>query len=156
MEEILYKGKDYTGKWVFGLPIRLVEDDEDVNGIQDSSLENIDIIPETLSKYIGINDKKDVKIFENDVSREETEYDEGDRVEYYVCKYIKELCRYVWLHLPGDYNEYMCTGIKNLDMSMLETFSISEEDSDTYLICGNIIDTPNFTIIGQKKPEDHG
>ncbi len=114
-----------------------------------------EVNPETISQYIGIDDKNHIKIFEYDVNREENEHDEGDRVEYYVCKWISEWSRFAWLHLPGEYWNYMSNGIKYLDIDLIETFGIFMDKSDKYQICGNIFDTPNFTTIGQKDPSHH-
>ena len=67
--QILFRGKTSKGEWVFG---DLIQDMSDWYAIlpiecQKISLDScIDVIPETVGQYIGIDDKNGVKIFEGD------------------------------------------------------------------------------------------
>lgn len=65
MREILFKAKRKNdNKWVYGFLVKQ-------NEYEVYICEDIDsaclVIPETICEYTGLNDKNDVKIFENDI-----------------------------------------------------------------------------------------
>ena len=81
MREILFRGKDPGGKWVYGFLVPTIKDSYsegfeiiDTDGIEYDELDGYHptfcsdpVDPETVGQYIGIRDVKGNKIFEGDV-----------------------------------------------------------------------------------------
>jgi uncharacterized phage protein (TIGR01671 family) len=70
-EILLYRGKRIDGKgYVYGLPVTR-ENKDKLYILVDGCLLNIsyEIIPESLAKYIGEDDKNGNKVFDNDVMK---------------------------------------------------------------------------------------
>jgi hypothetical protein len=68
--KIKFKAKDYKGRWVYGLPYSS-NYSGDIDQIVDGEF-HIDILPETVSQYIGVEDKKGNEIYNNDITNEGT------------------------------------------------------------------------------------
>ena len=102
-----------------------------------------EVIPETVGQFTGTKDNKGVEIYENDIYFEEVELDEGDVREYYICKWINEWSRFVWLHIIGEYYDYQDNGVSNLekDEVMMNTFGLN---TDRMHRAGNIYDNPEL------------
>ncbi len=73
MRELLFKAKDFNKNWIFGDvyrpntndPLRLRYDEYYIHSHLTSDL--IQVVPETISQFTGLIDKKQNKIFENDL-----------------------------------------------------------------------------------------
>lgn len=65
-----YRGKTWDGKWVYGLPVYLIQenyDNNDIDGISTSFDINEDVNPETVGQFTGILDDNNVEIYEGDI-----------------------------------------------------------------------------------------
>ncbi len=124
MREILFKGKN-GNEWiqgdlstlscdVFGKKIEVgIKPSEDIRVLA--------VIPETICQYTGLKDKNGVKVFENDIFMENTDFNEK-----YVITWSESDCQFVGLKMKDNFN----------------TLPISQLIDNGYLI-GNIHDGVN-------------
>ena len=87
-------------------------------------------------QFTGLKDEKGREIYDGDVYFNEIEQEDGDVRLYYICKWINEWGRFVWLHLPGELMDYEDNGVEN--------FVEYEFDFDAKRMhyAGNIHETP--------------
>ena len=67
----------------------------------------------TECQFTGLKDEKDREIYDGDIYFDEIEEDDGDVRLYYVCKWIDEWARFVWLNVDGELQDYEDNGVEN-------------------------------------------
>ena len=77
--KIKFKAKNYEGEWVYGLPYS-----GNIDQIVDGE-EHIDIIPKTLSVFLGLYDSKKQEVYSNDY----LDFDEKE----WGCTFVPEKVR---------------------------------------------------------------
>ena len=104
----------------------------------------IEVIPETVGQYSGLKRERGKEIFQDDIYFEEIEHDLGDIREYYVCTWVSEWCRFVWLHI-SEYQDYLDNGVEHLerDRSIVNTFGLN---TNRMHYAGNVHDNPELLI----------
>lgn len=128
--EHVYRGQSVnTGKWVYGSVIHCGE--EITSTIINDKCE-IEVITNTVSQYIGQEDKTGKRIFEYDFYREED--------MLYVCLYSEEIAGFCWIS-ELEYWTFIEDGFLHLDDSMFP-YNCSIEDTKIITIASNIIDKP--------------
>ena len=127
MREILFRAKRMdNGEWVEGYPVKFqpcASKNECVYGIVPtyaSALYIVEINPETLCQYTGLNSRNGKKRWENDIIRVENSADEGTGVVVFY--------EGVW---------YVIGGVNN----SLYNIVLYDDEAEIYII-GNIIDNP--------------
>jgi uncharacterized phage protein (TIGR01671 family) len=66
MRDYLFRGKRKDGVWVYG--------DLEHNGDLDVRIQGYVVIPETVGQFTGLTDKKGVKIFDNDIAKDNKDF----------------------------------------------------------------------------------
>ena len=127
MTEILFRGKRIdTGQWVYGFYAKELQGQHyilaDEGDFYDGPmLTMVEIIPETVGQYTGLDDKNGVKIFEGDVVRYLNSIESGNGVvKYDACAFL-----FNWID------------IDEID-SLLRYFQCSKELE----VIGNVHDNP--------------
>lgn len=114
MREILFRGKDISGEWHYGVPLIFTED---YVCIAQSHSYNKKVEFETLGQYTGLTDKNGNKIFEGDILKER-----GDNAIYIVC----------WINAGFE--------IKDIDLNYCYLLEMGADKE----VIGNIYDNPEL------------
>ena len=128
-ETIYIDGQGIKGKWVFGCgayndKVIAFIINYDVDLIKETSaFEHIQVIPETVGQWSGLDDRNGKKIFENDnLKMFQINYDSGEEDSWGVIHY--------------DYNEVIIPA----SMEFIHTYKLIGEFLDDTEIIGTIFD----------------
>ena len=123
MREILFRGKNFGGKWEYGVPVFTGLNNELAFMKQMHSYDH-QVIPKTVGQYTGLRDKNGAKIFEGDICRNTRT---GEIVS---VKWHGTMAGYVWS--------------KRKENGCLFEFGELFRAYDKYEIIGNIHDNPEL------------
>ena len=120
--EILFRGKDIYGKWLYGDLINLTNELKQIcNHTQLEHAHSVDI--KTIGQYTGLLDKNGKKIFEGDIVK-----DEQSGYEYVIK----------W------FSEYACFALANKNGHMEYDVDEFEMLVNDLIVIGNIHDNPEL------------
>ena len=123
MREILFRGKDIYGKWLYGDLINLTENIKQI--CNHSQLEHAHgVNPLTIGQYTGLTDKNGTKIFEGDIVKIELYHPKGfANYEIGYIKYDDTKSRFMFYTNDGEY---------------------SYDNTNVFTVIGNIHDNPEL------------
>ena len=146
MRKYKFRGKrTEDGEWVYGD----LGQSKGIVFISDQNLKPQDtwaftyeVDPETIGQFTEKIDDKEREVYEHDIYFNEVEHDYGDERIYFVCTWIPEWCRFVWLTI-GEYQAYEDNGVRVLeeDETMMNTFGL---DTEKLHYAGNIHDNKDL------------
>lgn len=93
-ETIYLDGKEIKGEWVYG-NLAVEHNKTYIFDTRNGYLESVrEVLSETVGQYIGLDDKNNKRIFEDDVIKS-TEYLKPGEIElFYKVEYIERLAKY--------------------------------------------------------------
>lgn len=127
MREILFRGRDISGQWHYGVPLIFTEDFVCITAPHTF---NKKVETETLGQYTGLTDKNGKKIFEGDIISiqfVEDEYFVEDRIYYENGEVYFDTEHYGWY--VRFYDDFL---------------SLWEYDDSEIAVIGNIYDNPEL------------
>jgi hypothetical protein len=95
-------------------------------------------------QFIGLIDTKGKEVYEGDIYFTEAETDNGDVRELYIVVWIKEWCRFAFLHLPGEYEDYLDNGIEHFDTAMDDSYIVNVDELAMMHYKGNMYEHPQL------------
>lgn len=146
MREILFRGRDISGQWHYGVPLML---NEDYVCIAKLNEHNKTVEYKTLGQYTGLTDKNGNKIFEGDIIR----YADNDEYEMYLesieCPEEYEGVDFsgMWTVdevVYGDKISYPAFDLNAHDFDCNGLSALNESYQYFYEIIGNIHDNPEL------------
>lgn len=140
MREILFRGRDFNGKWIYGYYChqfprhsafgqQMTEYDVEYHLIITKKGRRFVVNPDTIGQYIGMTDKNSKKIFEGDIIIT-PQFNTPNKK--YVVKYITNIATFAGVDLLND--------------SYFTTFDC---DSEMFEVIGNIYDNPELLGWGE-------
>ena len=134
--EIKFRGKEKVFGWYYG-NLDITEYSKNggksyiyrITPVSKDNGSSVCVIPKTIGQFTGKQDWKGREIYEHDIYFDEVELDTGDRREYYICVWVDEWSRFVWLHI-GEYVEYIDNGVDYIEEhneGMMNTFGLNIE-----------------------------
>jgi len=126
MDSRIFRGK-HDIFWIYGYYVVYPNKNNYIIDYQDGKEHSV--IPETVGRSTGKIDLKGRYIFEHDIYFSEEEEEHGDVRYHYVCVWVKEWSRFIWLHID-EYKDYLDNGVENLEKDYLmcaNTFGLNVE-----------------------------
>lgn len=102
-----------AGEWFGGYFFKDLWKGEIRSFIKNSELD-VEVDETTLCMYTGKKTDKGKEIYSGDICFEEVEEDDGDRRIYFVCVWIHEWSRFIWLS-AAEYDDYINEGVQALE-----------------------------------------
>ena len=156
MREILFRGKDVSGNWHYGVPLTFTDD---CVCIAAPYTHNKTVIPSTVGQYTGLTDKNGNRIFEGDIFEFDdevwesyytscgTEYDSWEIKNYGVVGFDEDRSCFDFVKYKFSENSVEADLHENHNIEFAEFVSELE-------VFANIHDNPEqFGIVEQLKGE---
>lgn len=134
MREILFRGKDVSGNWHYGVPLTFTDDCVCITA---PHTHNKTVIPSTIGQHTGLTDKNGKRIFEGDIVKTKKYGKIIERSNVNGCDIFKVVYEPAVFRLENVHRGFNLVG-----------------NSADYEVVGNIYDNPEqFGIVEQLKGE---
>lgn len=143
MRTIKFRGKDFLGRWHYGLLHRATGAGNLM--IQTDSLDSFGVIPDTVGQFTGLHDKNGKEIYEGDILRGDEYPFNCDGVDNYFAEVVWAYNVCGFYRITHKNPNSTIRGISNGNWCELE------EDIKSFEYIGNIHDNPELLKGKNKK-----